>query len=423
MSADRLVDRPADPSRSLRPVVAPRRIGLMLGPAFIASVAYVDPGNFATNIEGGARFGYLLVWVVVAANLVAMVVQSLSAKLGLVTGASLPELIRDRASQPLVVTAWLGAELVAMATDLAELLGAALGLQLLTGIALLPGTVLCGIATFAFLVLQQRGMPLFEALIAVLVGVIALCYVVETIMGKSDFAAAGKSFLPPRLGGSDGLVLATGILGATVMPHVIYLHSALMKDRFADHGGARIHKLLHLQALDIVTALGLAGVVNVLMLMLAAATFHAHGFSDIAGIPQAYRTLTPILGSASSLIFGISLLASGLSASAVGTLAGQLVMQGFLRRQIPVWVRRIVTMLPAVVVAAVGVNATRAMVLSQVVLSFGIPPALIPLAWLTGRTEVMGTMRNGPMLRVIAWAVVGVICLLNVYLLYRAATG
>ncbi len=395
----------------------------MLGPALVASVAYVDPGNFATNIQGGAAFGYLLVWVVVVANLVAMVVQALAAKLGLVTGSSLPELIRDHAPQPIVIAAWLGAETVAMATDLAELLGAALGLQLLTGISLLPGTLVCGAATCVVLLLQQRGMSLFEALIGALVGVIAISYVVETVMGKSDFAAAGKSFLPPHLQGGESVLLATGILGATVMPHVIYLHSALMKDRFADHGGTRVRRLLRLQALDIVVALGLAGIVNVLMLMLAAATFHTHGLGSSATIPQAYRTLTPILGSAASAIFGISLLASGMSASAVGTLAGQMVMQGFLRRSIPLWVRRGLTMLPAVAVAAAGVNATRAMVISQVVLSFGIPPALIPLAWFTGRAEVMGVLRNGRVMGVGAWTLVGIISLLNVFLLFQAAAG
>ena len=264
-------------------------------------------------------------------------------------------------------------------------------------------------------------MPLFEALIAVLVGVIALCYVVETAMGMPDFGAAAASFLPPRLAGGDSVVLAAGILGATVMPHVIYLHSALMTDRVADRGQSRVRRLLRLQLLDVVSALGLAGIVNVLMLMLAAATFHANGLAGVASIPEAYRTLTPILGSAASTVFGVSLLASGLSASAVGTFAGQVVMRGFLRRSIPIWLRRLVTMLPALVVAGAGFDATRALVLSQVVLSFGIPPALIPLAWLTGRSRLMGPLRNGPLLRVTAWALVAAVCALNVYLLAEAA--
>lgn len=392
----------------------------MLGPAFIAAVAYVDPGNFATNIQGGSAHGYLLVWVVVAANLIAMVVQSLSAKLGLVTGSSLPELIRDRARRPTVVLAWLCAELVAMATDLAELLGAALGLQLLTGLALLPATLASGAATFAVLALQRRGMPLFEALIAAMVGVIAICYVVETVMGRSDFVAAVRSFLPPRLEGSGSILLATGILGATVMPHIIYLHSALMTDRGQGRDPAQLRRLLRVQALDIGLALGLAGLINVLMLMLAAATFHSHGLTSLATIPQAYRTLTPLLGSAASIIFGISLLASGLSASAVGTLAGQIIMQGFLHRSIPIWVRRLLTMLPALIVAAIGLDATRALVISQVVLSFGIPPALIPLVLFTGRAEVMGSFVNRRPLQALAWGLVAVVSVLNVYLLLQA---
>jgi|SRR5579875_662652 len=265
-------------------------------------------------------------------------------------------------------------------------------------------------------------MPLFEGLIAALVGVIAVCYVIETVMGRPSFGAAGRSFLPPGLGGAGGVVLATGILGATVMPHVVYLHSALMTDR-GDRDPDRVRRLLRLQMIDIMTALGLAGVVNVLMLMLAVSTFHTHGLSTTATIPQAYRTLTPILGSAASAIFGISLLASGLSASAVGTLAGSTIMRGFLRRSIPVWLRRAITMAPAVAVAAAGLNATRAMVISQVVLSFGLPPALVPLVWLTGRAETMGSLRNRLALRTLAWMVVMLISLLNVYLLEQAFAG
>jgi manganese transport protein len=423
VSAGELRDRsPAESSADAGARASTRRIGLLLGPAFVAAVAYVDPGNFATNIQGGSALGYSLVWVVVAANLLAMLIQTLSAKLGLVTGQSLPELIRDRAPQRWVVISWLCAEVVAMATDLAEVLGAALGLQLLTGIALLPATLICGAATFIVLILQQRGMPLFEGLIAVLVGVIAVCYVIETAMGKPSFAAAGHSFLPPELRGANAVIFGTGILGATVMPHIVYLHSALMRDR-GDDDPVRTRHLLRLQVVDVMTALGLAGVINVLMLMLAAATFHAHGFGTTATIPEAYRTLTPILGSAASAIFGISLLASGLSASAVGTLAGSLIMRGFLRRSIPVWVRRLVTMAPAVIVAGVGLDATHAMVVSQVVLSFGLPPALIPLVWLTGRLEVMGEMRNRRGLQIIAWTVVGLISLLDLYLLEQALIG
>jgi len=395
-----------------------RRAAILLGPALVAAVAYVDPGNFATNIQGGARFGYRLVWVVVAANLIAMLVQTLSAKLGLVTGRSLPEHIRDRAPAPVTVAAWIGAEIVAMATDLAEVLGAGLGLQLLCGVSLFPATLIAGVATFGVLALQRRGMPFFEALIGVLIGIIALCYLAETVMGKPDFAAAGRSFLPPRLGGTQSVLLAVGILGATVMPHVIYLHSAMTDDLWDGHG--RLRRMLRVQRMDVVLALGLAGLVNVLMLMLAAVAFHDHNARTIGSIPEAYRTLTPILGRASSAIFGISLLASGLSASAVGTYAGQIVMQGFIHRSIPIWVRRLVTLTPALIVAAMGVDATRALVVSQVVLSFGIPPALIPLAWLTGREQVMGALRNGKAVNATAWLLVALVSALNVFLIVQA---
>jgi manganese transport protein len=393
------------------------RSWLFLGPAFVAAVAYVDPGNFATNIEAGAEVGYLLVWVVVAANVAAVVIQTQSAKLGLVSGRSLPEHIRDRGRRPVVIVAWLGAEVVAMATDLAELLGAAIGLNLLTGLALFPAVIVATAGTVLLLALQQRGAKPFEAVIAALIGVIAVSYLAETVMGKPDLGAAARSFLPPRLGGAETVVLATGILGATVMPHVIYLHSALMQDRGGRADEARLRRMLRAQRVDVALALGVAGVINVLMLMLAASTFHATGLTHIASLEEAHRTLTPILGSASSAVFAIALLAAGLSSSAVGTFAGQTIMQGFLHRTVPLWVRRLVTMLPALVVVAVGVDPTRALVISQVILSFGIPAALIPLAWLTGRSEVMGVFRNRAAVSLPLWGLVVAITALNVFLL------
>ncbi|HET8529196.1 MAG TPA: Nramp family divalent metal transporter [Gaiellaceae bacterium] len=398
--------------------VRTHRAWLFLGPAFVAAVAYVDPGNFATNIQAGAEVGYRLVWVVVAANVAAMVIQTQSAKLGLVTGRNLPEHIRDRAPRRLVLAAWLGAEVVAMATDLAELLGAGLGLKLLTGLALFPATVVAAAGTVLLLGLQRRGMPFFEAVIAALIGVIAVSYVAETALGKPDFGALGRSFAPPRLGGQESVLLATGILGATVMPHVIYLHSALMQDR-GRVDAPRLRRMLRAQRADVAIALSLAGVINVLMVMLAAATFHAQGLVHVSGIEEAHRTLTPILGSASSAVFAISLLASGLSASAVGTFAGQVIMRGFLHRAIPLSVRRLATMLPALVIAGAGANATRALVLSQVVLSFGIPQALVPLAWLTGREDVMGEFRNPLRVALPLWGLVLLIAALNAFLLLR----
>jgi manganese transport protein len=392
---------------------------LYLGPAFVAAIAYVDPGNFATNIEAGAEVGYQLIWVVVAANLAAIVIQTHSAKLGLVSGRSLPEHIRDRGRRPVVIAAWLGAEVVAMATDLAELLGAGLGLSLLTGLPLFPAVLVASAGTVLLLALQRRGAKPFEAVIAGLIGVIAVSYLIETVMGKPDLGAAAESLLPPSLAGEDTVLLATGILGATVMPHVIYLHSALMQDRGNRADEGRLRRMLRAQRTDVAAALGVAGVINALMVMLAAATFHETGLTHVASIEEAYRTLTPILGSASSVVFAIALLASGLSSSAVGTFAGQTIMRGFLHRTVPLWVRRLVTMLPALVVAGVGANPTRALVISQVILSFGIPAALIPLAWLTGRSDVMGVFRNRLTAALPLWALVVLITALNVFLLAR----
>jgi len=406
-----------------RPALRERvdRVWVLLGPAFVAAVAYVDPGNFATNIQAGSETGYRLVWVVVAANVAAMVIQTQSAKLGLVTGQSLPEHIRERARPRVVIGAWLGAEVVAMATDLAELLGAGLGVQLLTGLPLFPATLVAAAGTVLLLGLQRRGMPLFEAVIAALIGVIAVSYVIETIMGKPDTAALAQSFLPPRLGSEEAVLLATGIIGATVMPHVIYLHSALMQHRGASEPG-RMRRMLKAQRADVALALMLAGLVNVLMVVLAAATFHENG-QDVTGIEQAYRTLTPVLGQAASVVFAVALLASGLSSSAVGTFAGQVIMRGFLRRAVPLWFRRAVTMLPALIVAAAGINATHALVLSQVVLSFGIPAVLIPLAWLTAQRSVMGQFRNSTTTSAVIWSLVALIAGLNLFLLAQVAVG
>ena len=390
---------------------------LFLGPAFVAAVAYVDPGNFATNVEAGAEVGYELVWVVVAANVAATVIQTQSAKLGLVSGRSLPEHIRDRARRPVVLAAWLGAEIVAMATDLAELLGAGLGLSLLTGLPLFPSVIVASAGTVALLALQRRGTQPFEAVIAVLIGVIGISYLAETAMGKPDLGATVGSFLPPHLRGPETVLLATGILGATVMPHVIYLHSALMQDRGKRADEPRMRRMLRAQRVDVLVALGVAGVINVLMVMLAAATFHEAGLMHIASIEEAHRTLAPILGGASSVVFAIALLASGLSSSAVGTFAGQTIMRGFLRRAVPLWVRRLVTMLPALIVAGIGVDPTRALVISQVILSFGIPAALIPLAWLTGKPDVMGASRNRWAVSLPLWVLVVAITALNVFLL------
>lgn len=393
-----------------------------LGPAFIASVAYIDPGNFATNIQGGAQFGYLLVWVIVTANLMAMLIQALSAKLGIATGRNLPELIRARFPRPVTWGLWVLAEVVAMATDLAEFLGAAVGFNLLFGIPMLAAGVLTGITTFLILSLQRFGFRPLEAVIAGFVGVIGLCYLFETILGRPDFAAAGQAILRPRFSGSESILLASGILGATVMPHVIYLHSALTQGRVVTQNAGQARRLFRFELVDVVIAMSLAGLINAAMLMMAAATFWATGRGIGAGddiIREAYLTLTPLLGGAASTIFAISLLASGLSSSTVGTMAGQVIMQGFLHWQVPIWLRRLITMAPALILIALNVDPTRTLVVSQVVLSFGIPFALVPLVLFTSNRALMGDLVNRRLTTMLAGGVAVAIISLNVYLLQR----
>ena len=394
-----------------------------LGPAFIASVAYIDPGNFATNIQGGAEFGYRLVWVVLASNLVAMLVQTLSAKLGIATGRNLAEMCREEFSPPVVWSMWGLSEIVAMATDLAEFLGAAIGFNLLLGIPLLWAALLTGVTTMIILALERRGFRPLEAVITALVGVIAVSYVLETILDRPDWHAIGRSVAHPVLGNSDSVLLAVGILGATVMPHVVFLHSALTQRRVTTETDAQARQLFKFEVFDVVIAMTLAGLVNAAMLVMAAATFWAHGLTKIATIEESYRTLAPLLGHASSFVFAISLLASGLSSSAVGTMAGQIIMQGFIRRQISIWIRRLITMVPAIVVIAIGLDPTRTLVLSQVILSFGLPFALIPLVIFTQHRRLMGTLTNAKPTTVVAWLVVGMIVALNIYLIYTTIAG
>jgi manganese transport protein len=394
-----------------------------LGPAFIASVAYVDPGNFATNIQGGAEFGYLLVWVIVASNLMAMLIQSLSAKLGIATGLNLAEVCRARFPRRVVWGMWLLAEVVAMATDLAEFLGAALGFNLLFHIPLLPAAFLTAVTTFLILGLQRYGFRPLEATITVLVGVIAVCYLIETVLDKPDWGAIGVGAVTPRFSGTESVLLATGILGATVMPHVIYLHSALTQNRIVTRDPVQLKRLFRFEVIDVILAMGLAGMVNAAMLIMAASTFHEKGLKDIASIEEAHRTLEPLLGSAASVVFAVSLLAAGLSSSTVGTLAGQSIMQGFIHRTIPIWLRRGVTMLPALVVIAIGLDPTRTLVISQVVLSFGIPFALIPLVLFTRQEPLMGVLTNHRITTVIALAVATLIVALNIFLLYQTFFG
>jgi len=395
------------------------RILPFLGPAFIACVAYIDPGNFATNVAGGSRFGYRLVWVIVAANLLAMLIQTLSAKLGIATGRNLPEVCRDRFSRRTALLLWLQAEAIAMATDLAEFLGAAIGFHLLFGWGLFPSALLSGVAAFAILALQRFGVRAFEAVIAVLVGVIGVCYLAELTFAHPDYGAVLHHAVTPEFGGSEAVLLAVGILGATVMPHVIYLHSALTQDRLVPETDEDAQTLLRYTRVDVVIAMTIAGAINVAMLVMAASTFFKGGLLHVDSLETAHRTLEPILGGASSQLFALALIASGLSSSAVGTLSGQVVMQGFIRRQVPVTVRRLVTMLPAFVVIAFGVDPTRTLVISQVVLSFGIPFALIPLVVFTARRDVMGPLVNRRSTTLAASAIAAVIISLNIFLLLQ----
>jgi manganese transport protein len=393
------------------------RILPFLGPAFVACVAYIDPGNFATNIAGGSKFGLTLCWVILASNLMAMLIQTLSAKLGIATGRNLPEVCRAELSRRTSLGLWVQAELIAMATDLAEFLGAALGFHLLLGIDLFPAALITGVVTLAILGLQRIGLRTFEAVIAAFVATIGACYLAEIWYSHPPLGQVALHAVKPDFAGSESVLLAVGILGATVMPHVIYLHSALTQNRVVPQNDAEAKRLYRYTKIDVVIAMTIAGLINMAMLVVAATVFFDSGLLHVDSLEGAHRTLAPILGGASSTLFALALLASGLSSSTVGTLSGQVVMQGFIDRKIPIFVRRLVTMLPALVVAAIGLDPSRTLVISQVILSFGIPFALIPLVWFTSRRDLMGPLANRRATTAVAAAVAGVISLLNVFLL------
>src|SRR6267154_153296 len=387
--------------------LAGRRGGLrsllpFAGPAVIASVAYMDPGNFATNIQAGAKYNYNLLWVVVIANIIAIIFQALSAKLGIVTGRNLAELCREQFPQPLVWGMWAGSEIGAMATDVAEFLGGAIGLSLLLGMPLLLGMVITGIATYAILSLQRVGFRPIELLIGGLVGVIGASYLVELLIAPPNWSAAAFHAVVPHLDDGEAVLLAVGIVGATVMPHAIYLHSGLTQDRVMARTSAERRRLLRFSNREVVLALGLAGLVNLGMVAMAAAVFHDGVHDDVAQIDAAYRTLIPVLGSGAAGVFLVSLIASGLSSSAVGTMAGQVIMQGFVGFHIPLLLRRFVTMAPSFVIVALGCDATQALVLSQVVLSLVLPVPMVALLILTQRRGVMGSYANGGLAMVAA---------------------
>jgi manganese transport protein len=399
------------------------RILPFMGPAFIASVAYMDPGNFATNINGGAKFGLELLWVIVASNLMAMLLQSLSAKLGIATGQNLAEHCRNQFPKWVVWTMWAIAELVAIATDLAEFLGAALGFNLLFGMPLLWAGFLTAIITFLILGLERYGFRPIEAVITAFVGIVGLSYLIEIFLVKPNFGEVLYHAVVPHFSSVESVLVATGILGATVMPHAIYLHSALMQDRIVVKNPKLQQKLFRYEIIDVVVALGAASLINMAMLIMAAVTFHNRGMTDVGTIEQAHQTLEPLLGSAAQWVFGISLLASGLSSSSVGTMAGQVIMQGFLRRHIAPWVRRLITIVPSLFVIAIGLDPTRTLIISQVVLSFGLPFAVIPLIMFTRRHDIMGILVNKSITTFAASVAATLIIGLNVFLIYQLIFG
>jgi manganese transport protein len=400
-----------------------RRLLPFLGPAFIASIAYMDPGNFATNISGGAQYGFMLLWVILASNLIAMLIQTLAAKLGIASGKNLAEHCREQYRRPVVVLLWLLAEIVAMATDLAEFLGAALGFYILLGVPLWIAGLITGVATFLILGLERFGFRPLEAVISGFVGIIAVSYLVETILDKPPLGQVLFHMVVPQLKGPESVLLAVGILGATVMPHAIYLHSSLTQKRIVVRDPSKLRRLLRFEVIDVTIAMGIAGLINMAMLVMAAATFFSKGITSMGSLEEAHRTLEPLLGKAASWVFGVSLLASGLSSSTVGTMAGQVIMQGFLRRRVPSWIRRLATMVPSLVVIAVGLDPTRTLVVSQVFLSFGLPFAIIPLVLFTRRRDIMGVLVNRGVTTVLAWLAAGLIVVLNVYLLYQTFAG
>jgi manganese transport protein len=395
-----------------------RTAAAFAGPAVIASIAYMDPGNFATNIQAGAKYGYGLLWVVVLANVIAMLFQGLSAKLGIVTGRNLAELCRDRFSPPIVWTMWVVSEIAAMATDLAEFLGGTIGLSLLFHLPLPAAMIATAVITYGLLMCDQFGFRPLELIIGAIVGLICVCYLAEMFIAPIDWSAAAYHTVTPHLTDAGALLLAVGIIGATVMPHAIYLHSGLTQARVPVRDDKERRLLLRFSNREVVIALSVAGLVNMAMMMMASSAFHA-GHPEVAEIQTAYHTLTPLLGAAAAGIFLVSLIASGISASTVGTMAGQMIMQGFVAFRIPIWLRRLVTMLPAFAVLALGVDPTKALVISQVVLSIALPLPMISLIIFTGRADVMGAFTNGALTRAFAIAATAVVLGLNAVLIVQ----
>jgi manganese transport protein len=404
-------------SRGLRAILP------FLGPAFIACIAYIDPGNFATNIQGGAEFGYDLLWVILLANIMAILLQGLAAKLGIATGMNLAEVCRTRFPTWVNYCLWITQEITAMATDLAEVLGAAIGITLLTGMPMLASAVLTGMTVFIILALQGQGFRQLEIFIGGCAGVIALCYLIETLLARPAWAQVFYHSVVPSLPGNEAVLLAVGIIGATVMPHVIYLHSDLTRGRIVPTSDEEARRIVAFNRIDVLVAMGLAGVVNMAMLFMSARVFHFTGHADVADINSAFQTLTPLLGNGAAIVFAVSLIASGVSSSHVGTMAGQVVMQGFVDFRIPIWLRRLATLIPALVVIYLKVDPTRTLVVSQVVLSFTLPIPVITLIMFTRNREIMGKLVNRPVVTALAVAAATLILFLNFVLLYQTFGG
>jgi manganese transport protein len=404
-------------------VLAGQRGGLraylaFAGPAVIASIAYMDPGNFATNIQAGAKYGYTLLWVVLLANLIAMLFQALSAKLGIVTGRNLAEMCREQFSRPVVVVMWVVSEIAAMATDLAEFLGGAIGLSLLFQMPLLAGMAITAIITYGLLMVEGYGFRPLELIIGAMVCLIGLCYLVEVFIAPVDWIAAGFHTFVPQIADARALLISVGIIGATVMPHALYLHSGLTQARMPVRDNSERRKVLRFSNQEVIIALAAASLVNMAMVMMASSAFHA-GHPEVAEIETAYHTLTPLLGAGAASVFLLSLIASGVSSSTVGTMAGQMIMQGFVSFRIPIWLRRLVTMVPAFVVVALGVNATNALVVSQVVLSIALPLPMISLLMFTRRADIMGQFANSRFTQAAALIGTAVVLALNLVLILQ----
>jgi len=410
------------PLRTVRARGRVRGVLALLGPAFVAAVAYIDPGNFATNFAGGAQFGYMLAWVIVLANLMAMLVQYLSAKLGVATEMNLPELCRAHLGRRWSLGLWAQAEIIAMATDLAEFVGAAIALNLLFHVPLFAAGLITAVMAFGILALEQRGYRKFELAIIGLLFIVLLGFLYDFVKVGPN-ASDAVSGLVPRLQGTSSVLLAVGIIGATVMPHVIYLHSALTQRRIPLRDDTEKREMLRFQRLDVIIAMGLAGLINLSMLFVAAALFNKTGHTNVDSIEAAHAGLGQLVGGGAALAFVFALLASGLSSSSVGTYAGQVVMQGFIRRRVPIYLRRAVTMAPSLVVLGLGLSPTSTLVLSQVALSFGIPVALVPMLLLTRRVDVMGAFVNKTSTTAIATMIAIIIISLNVFLLYKTFFG